>query len=91
VGSFKVVAEKTVLKAVAIKGGVKATVLDDDKHPVAGRTVLFVIGAKKKAVKTNAKGIAVLTGVAKGTAVKVSFPAVPGFYLGTPTYTVKAL
>jgi hypothetical protein len=88
---FKVLAEKTVLKVAAIKGGVKATVLDDDRHPVVGRVVVFTFAGKKKLVRTNAKGLAVLTGVARGTAVKVSFPAVPGYYLGTPTYTVKAL
>ncbi|HUR14259.1 MAG TPA: hypothetical protein VM097_07175 [Mycobacteriales bacterium] len=89
--SFKVVAEKTLLKVVALRGGAKGTVLDNDKHPVVGRPVVFTIGAKKRFVRTNSKGVAVLTGVAKGTAIKVSFPAVPGYYLGTPSYTVKAL
>lgn len=88
---FTVVAEKTVLKAVGVKGGAKATVLDDDKHVVAGKPVTFLIGKTKKVVKTNSKGIAVVTGLARGTAVKVSFAPVKGYYLGTPTSTVKAL
>jgi len=88
---FTVLAEKAVLKATAVKAGAKAAVLDDDKHPVAGRPVVFTVGSKKTVVKTNAQGVAVLGRLARGTAVKVSFPAVPGFYLATPTYTVKAL
>jgi hypothetical protein len=88
---FKVLAEKTVLKAVGIRGGVKATVLDDDRHPVVGRPVVFTVGSRKVVVKTNAQGVAVLGRLARGTAVKVGFPAVPGYYLATPSYTVKAL
>jgi hypothetical protein len=88
---FKVLAEKTVLKAVGIRGGAKATVLDDDRHPVVGRPVVFTVGSRKTVVKTNAQGVAVLGRLARGTAVKVGFPAVPGYYLATPTYTVKAL
>ena len=88
---FTVTAEKTLLKLVASRGGATATVLDNDKHPVVGRYVTFVVGSAKRVVKTNAKGVAVLTGVKKGTAVKATFLAVKGYYLGTPTYTVRAL
>jgi hypothetical protein len=87
---FVVVAEKAVLKAVGIRGGASATLLDDDKHPIAGRVVTFTVGSKKYAVKTNAKGVAVLTHLAMGTAVKVGFAGVKGYYLATPTYTVRA-
>ncbi len=89
--AFTVLAEKTLLKAVAIRGGASATVVDNDKHPVVGRYVTFTIGTSKRLVKTNARGVAVLTGLRKGTAVKVTFLAVKGYYLGTPTYTVRAL
>jgi len=89
--TFAVAAEKTLLKAVGIAGGVRATLVDNDKHPVVGRYVTFVIGSSRRIAKTNAKGIAVLTGVKKGTAVKAVFLPVKGYYLGTPTYTVKAL
>ena len=65
--------------------------LDDDKHAVVGRNVQFLVGSAKKLVKTNAKGVAVLTGVKKGTAVKVTFLPVSGYYLGSSTATVKAL
>ena len=88
---FTVAAEKTLLKAVASRGGATATVIDNDKHPVVGRYVTFTIGSAKKLVKTNSRGVAVLTGVRKGTAIKVTFLPVRGYYLGTPTYTVKAL
>jgi hypothetical protein len=87
---FVVVAEKAVLKPVGIRGGASATLLDDDKHAIVGRVVSFTVGSRKYSVKTNAKGVAVLTHVAKGTAVKVGFAGVKGYYLATPTYTVKA-
>jgi hypothetical protein len=89
--AFTVALEKTLLKAVASRGGATATVVDNDKHPVVGRYVTFTIGSTKRLVKTNTRGVAVLTGVRKGTAVKVAFLPVKGFYLGTPTITVKAL
>jgi hypothetical protein len=89
--TFTVALEKTLLKAVASRGGATATVIDNDKHPVVGRYVTFTIGTTKRLVKTNSRGVAVLTGLKKGTAVKVAFLAVKGYYLGTPTYTVKAL
>jgi hypothetical protein len=89
--TFKVVAEQTLLKAVGIRGGASATVVDNDKHPVVGRYVTFIIGSTKRTVKTNSRGVAVLTGVKKGTAIKVVFLAVKGYYLASPTYTVRAL
>jgi hypothetical protein len=89
--AFTVLAEKTLLKAVGRRGGAMATVTDNDKHPVVGRFVTFQIGSSKKVVRTNSRGVAVLTGVRKGTAIKVTFLPVRGYYLGTPSYTVKAL
>jgi hypothetical protein len=89
--AFAVTPEKTLLKAVASRGGATATVVDNDRHPVVGRYVAFTIGTTKKLVRTNTRGVAVLTGLRKGTVVKVAFLAVKGYYLGTPTYTVKAL
>ena len=88
---FTVVAEKTVLKLAGSRGGATATLLDDDRHPVAGRYVTLTIGSAKKSVKTNAKGVAVVTGLKRGTVVKASFLPVKGYYLGTKTLTVKAL
>ena len=88
--AFTVVAEKTILRATAITGGAQATVVDDDKHVVVGRYVRFTVGTKSYLRKTSSRGVAVLTGVRKGTAIKVAFLPVRGYYLGTPTYTVRA-
>jgi hypothetical protein len=87
---FTALVEKTKLKAVSSRGGATATLKDDDGKPVVGRSIHFLVGKTKKSVKTNAKGVAVLKGLKKGTVVKVSFPGVPGLYTGTPTITVKA-
>ena len=83
--------EKTVLKAVAGKGSVTATLTDNDKSPVAGQLVVFTVGSKVTKVKTNAKGVAVLTRQTAGTTVKVGFAAVSGYYSASPTVSAKVL
>jgi hypothetical protein len=94
---FTVVPERTVLRVAALRGGAQATVVDDDRtgarstpHPVVGRYVRFTVGSKSYLRKTDSRGVAVLTGVRKGTAIKVTFLAVRNLYLGTKTLTVTA-
>lgn len=92
--AFTVAAEKTRLKAVALRGAARATLLDDDRpraHAVVGRYVSFVVGSSRRVVKTGSSGVASLAGLRKGTVVKVTFLPVKGYYLGTPTYTVRVL
>lgn len=88
---FTVSPETTVLKAVGGKGSVTATLTDNDKKPVVGQLVAFKAGSKVTKVKTNAKGVAVLSRLAKGTTVSVSFAAVPGKYLAAKAVSAKAL
>jgi hypothetical protein len=88
---FTVKAEKVLLKAVGTKGGVTATLTDDDKRVVAGQTVVFTIGTKKYAVKTSSRGVAALGKIKRGTAVKISYAGAKNLFLATPSYTVKAL
>jgi hypothetical protein len=88
---FTVAAESTVLKAVAGKGTVTATVTDNDRTPVAGRPVTFTVGKKVTKVTTNAKGVAVLARQTKGTTVSVSFAAVSGKYTAAKAVTAKVL
>lgn len=88
---FVVKAESTVLKAVASKGYVTATLTDNDRTPVAKRVIVFTVGSRTAKTVTNAKGQAVLKGLAKGTVVKVAFAAVPGYYTAAKSVTAKAL
>jgi hypothetical protein len=88
--TFVVSPEKTVLKVSRVSRGVRAQLLDDDRHPVAGRTVVFTVGSKRYSVTTDRNGVAVLRNTKTGTTVKVSFPAVPRYYLAAPTVTTKA-
>jgi hypothetical protein len=87
---FSVVAEKVLLKAAGVRGGAKAVLVDDDRHAVAGQVVTFTVGSKKYSMRTNSKGVAVLSRIAKGTAIKVGYAGAKGSYLATPTYTVRA-
>lgn len=89
--AFVVAVESTVLKAVASKGAVTATLADNDRHAIAKRVVIFTVGSRSTKVTTNAKGQAILKGVAKGAVVKVSFAAVPTLYAAAKPVTVKAL
>ena len=88
---FTIKAETSVLKAWGGKGMVTSTVTDNDKTPVAGQPVFFTVGKKTTKVVTSKNGIAVLKGVAKGTAVKVSFTAVAGKYTAATPVSTKAL
>ncbi|HUR51879.1 MAG TPA: hypothetical protein VMZ11_07135 [Mycobacteriales bacterium] len=90
--AFNVVPEKTLLKVTALRGGASAKVLDNDRpgHAVVGRYVRFTVGGKSRLVKTNSKGLATISGLRKGTLVKVTFLPVRNLYLGTPTYSTRA-
>lgn len=83
---FTVLVEKTVLKAVGGKGGVTATLTDDDRKPVAGQVITFTSGSKKVTAKTDANGVAKATGLPPGN-VKVSYPGAAGMYAGSSTTT----
>ena len=88
-GTFTVAAEKAVLKAVAGKGTVTATLTDDDRTPLAGQVVVFTVGSKTTKAKTNAKGVAVLTRQTAGATVKVAFAAVKDRYSAAPAVSAK--
>lgn len=88
---FTVVVEKTLLSAKAGKGTVTATVKDDDGHVVAGQPVTFLVGKKVTTARTDARGVAVLKGLTKGTSVKVGFAAVAKRFAAAPSVTTKAL
>lgn len=83
---FTVTVEKTALKAVGGKGGVTATLTDDDKKPVAGQIITFTSGSKKVTAKTDAKGVAKATGLPAGN-VKVSYAGAAGMYAASSTST----
>ncbi|MDT4942636.1 MAG: hypothetical protein QOJ34_2725, partial [Pseudonocardiales bacterium] len=83
---FTVSLEKTALKAVGGKGGVTATLTDDDKKPVAGQAVTFASGSKKVTAKTDAKGVAKATGLPAGN-IKVTYAGAAGMYAAASTTT----
>ena len=87
--SFTVVPETTVLKAVAGKGSVTATLTDNDKTPLVGQLVSFTVGKKVTKVKTNAKGVAVLSKQKAGSSVTVGFAAVTGKYAAAKAVSAK--
>jgi hypothetical protein len=84
--AFTVLVEKTALKAVGGKGGVTATLTDDDKSPVAGQVITFTSGSKKVTAKTDAKGVAKATGLPPGN-VKVAYAGAAGMYAASSTTT----
>ncbi len=88
---FTVKAEKALLKVVAGRGTMTATLADDDRTVLAGQVVVFTVGSKVTKVKTNAKGVAVLTRQTKGATVKVSFVAIKDQYTAAPTVSAKVL
>jgi hypothetical protein len=88
---FTVSPESTVLKAVGGKGSVTATLTDNDKTPLASQLVAFKVGSKTTKVKTNSKGVAVLSKLAKGSTASVSFAAVTGKYAAAKAVSAKAL
>jgi len=94
---FTVVPERTVLRLAPLRGGALATVVDDDRtagrstpHPVVGRYVKIVVGSKTLLRKTNSRGQVVISGVRKGTLIKVTFLPVRNLYYGTRTLSVRA-
>jgi hypothetical protein len=88
---FKVTTEKSLVTAKAGRGTVTATLTDDDKTPLAGQVVSFTVGSKITKVKTNAKGVAVLTRQTKGATVKVAFAAVKDLYSAAKPVSAKVL
>ncbi len=64
------------------------TLLDDDRHPVAGQTVYFTVGNKTTALRTDGSGVAVFRGAKAGQSVKVEFRGVKGKY-GAARTTVR--
>ena len=56
-----------------------------------GELVSFTISGKVTKVKTNAKGVAVLSKLAKGSTVQVSFGAVTGKYAAAKAVSAKVL
>jgi hypothetical protein len=88
---FVVAAEKTVLKAVGAKGVITATLTDNDRSPLVRHTVVFTVGKKVTRIGTNAKGQAVLRGLAKGAVAKVTFATEPGRYSAAKPVSAKAL
>ena len=83
---FTVSVEKTALKAVGGKGGVTATLTDDDRKPVAGQVITFTSGSKKVTARTDAKGIAKAAGLPAGN-VKVTYAGATGMYAAASTST----
>ena len=88
-GAITITQEKTafaaakVAKPSATARTVTATLLDDDKKPVAGVRVEFLVNGKRAAtVTTNSKGQAVYKGAKAGQYVQTKLAAVPGKYLG---------
>ncbi|MCW2586473.1 MAG: hypothetical protein JWN55_1989 [Frankiales bacterium] len=88
--AFPVKLETAVLKAAGSRGAVTATLTDNDRTVLKNQVVAFTVAGKVTKVKTNAKGQAVLKGLKTGTAVKVGFAAVKGYYAAAPTVTAKA-
>lgn len=90
-GTFTVKPETSVLTAKGGKGTVTATLLDNDKTPLAGQIVSFTVAKKVTKVRTNAKGVAVLSKQKKGTTVKVDFAAVKDRYTAAKSVSAKVL
>ncbi len=84
---FKVALEKTVLSAKGGTGAVTATLLDDDRKPVAGQTVTFTQGSVKRTAKTGANGVAKAGGFLPGQAVTVTYAGLAGKYAAAKTST----
>jgi hypothetical protein len=83
---FTVLIEKTVLKATGSKGAVTAILSDDDRTPVAGQVITFTLGSKKATARTDAKGVAKVTGFPPGN-VKVAYAGASGMYAAASTST----
>lgn len=86
---FAVRAESTLIKAVSSRGAVTATLTDNEHQPIAYQTLVFTVGKKVTKIRTNAKGVAVLTRQAKGATAKVAFGVVPRFYYAAKPVLVK--
>jgi hypothetical protein len=95
-GSVDVVAEATrfnalqVAKPSATARTVTATLVDDDKHPVAGQKVDFYVSGKRVAtVATDAAGRAVYKAAKKGQSVQARSVGTAGRYLAAASAPVQ--
>jgi hypothetical protein len=69
---------------------VTATLLDDDKRPVAGQKVDWYVGGRKVAtLATTSAGKSVFKGAKAGQSVQARFAAVAGKYAATTSNTAK--
>jgi hypothetical protein len=69
---------------------VTATLLDNDKHAVAGQKVAWYVNNKKvSTLTTDSKGRTVFKGAKPGQTVQAKFTAVPGKYAACSSKAVK--
>jgi hypothetical protein len=95
-GEVNVLAENTgfgalsVAKPTTTTRRVTATLLDDDKHAVAGQKVVWYVNGKKATTQTtNTKGQVVYTAAKPGQTVYAAFVAVAGKYNAATAKAVK--
>jgi hypothetical protein len=80
-----------VAKPTATTRTVTATLLDNDKHAVAGQKVDWYVNGKKVAtVATDSKGRSVYKGAKPGQTVQAKFAGVTGKYSAAASKSVKA-
>ena len=86
-----VVGALQVAKPTAKTRTATATVLDDDKTPVAGQKLQWWVNGKQVATATtDSKGKAVYRALKPGQTVQARFPAVKGMYAAGVSKPVKA-
>lgn len=87
--AFTVRGERSVMTVTTARGSVTAKLLDDDKHVIPGAPVVFTYGTKTVVLKSNASGVAILTGQPRGRVVRVAFSGVKGKYTQAHTSEVR--
>jgi hypothetical protein len=81
----------TVSKPSATSRVVTATLLDNDKSPVAGQKIAWYVNNKKvSTLTTDGKGKSVFKGAKPGQTVQAKFTTVTGKYSGSSSKAVKA-
>jgi hypothetical protein len=81
----------TVTKTSSTSRTVTATLLDNDKKPVAGQKVAWYVNGKKVAtLTTDSKGKTVFKGAKPGQTVQAKFSTVTGKYTGCSSKAVTA-
>jgi hypothetical protein len=88
---FPVRLETAVLRAAGSKGAVTATLTDNDRAVLKNQVVTFTVGSRVVSVRTNSRGQAAITGLARGTTVRVGFAGQRGYYSAAPSVSAKAL